>query len=327
MLSGGPPKDGIPAIDNPQFVSAQNPNDIEWLTNEESVLIYEGEATIRIYPIQILTYHEIVNDMVDGLPIAVTYCPLCNTGVAFSAIDHEGTVLDFGVSGMLRYSNMIMYDRQSESWWQQATGRSIAGDYAGAELPILPLNLVSWEQAVDWAAELDKPLEVLSQDTGHNRLYGRNPYPGYDQSNFPFLYQGPELSDDFQPFERVLSVQHKDRWAYITFSELAMKGIAVQNIAGDPILFVYEEGVSSPLDQATVHGGRDIGSVQAFLALDGDRAIAPVLRPDGFIADQNGTGLWSKKGLSQIAGGNRLLPLSSVNHFWFSWSAFLAELE
>ncbi|MGI9256060.1 MAG: DUF3179 domain-containing protein [Salinispira sp.] len=325
ILSGGPPKDGIPAIDMPVFI---DPDEAGWLEDRESVLLYEGERVLRVYPVQVLTYHEIVNDIVDGLPIAVTYCPLCNTGAAFASLDYEGNRLDFGVSGRLRYSNMIMYDRRSESWWQQATGRAIAGEYTGSELKFLPLPLVSWADVRDLSARLDKPIEVLSRNTGHNRPYGQNPYPGYDTGR-PFLYAGPPVDGSFPLLERVIAVKYKNTWAYAPFSLLADEGFAEQTLAGDPVLFVYRAGVNSPLDSRSVHGGREVGSARAYLAVSGGMKLRFLLRDDGLLEDAETGSIWNHQGIAEsgpLAGG-RLPNLPAVNHFWFSWSAFAPETE
>lgn len=326
VLSGGPPKDGIPAINDPAFIS---PEEANWLKEQESVLVYEGNNVIRVYPVQILTYHEIVNDVLDGLPVAITYCPLCNTGVAFASLDHQGMPLDFGVSGRLRYSNMIMYDRQTESWWQQATGLAITGVYAGSELQLLPLQLVSWIDAIDLASQTGKQIEVLSQDTGYNRSYGRNPYPGYDSNSNPFLYRGPELDDSFSPTERVLSVKHGGEWGYAVFSQLERDGFAETEVAGDPVLFVYGAPVNSPLDSSSVSGGRDVGSARVYLARHDGEKLSFSLRSDGLLEDQNTGSVWTHQGIAQSGplAGVRLSSLPAVNHFWFSWSSLVLGSE
>ncbi len=137
ILSGGPPKDGIPAIDNPQFVSTANAD--EWLEELEPVTVFQEQDEVRIYPYQILTWHEIVNDVVGGRPVAVTFCPLCNTAIVFDATV-DGMHLDFGTTGHLRYSNLLMYDRQTESWWQQATGQAVIGKFTGEPLSFVAEN-------------------------------------------------------------------------------------------------------------------------------------------------------------------------------------------
>ena len=175
------PKDRIPAIDAPTFVTTEAAN--AWLSPEEPVLIIQIGDETHIYPIQILIWHEIINDTVGGVPVAATYCPLCNTAIAFERTV-AGQMLDFGTTGRLRYSNLIMYDRPTESWWQQATGEAIAGEFTGRQLTFVPAPMVSWADAQTAYPEGD----VLSRDTGHTRDYGQNPYPGYDDpDSTPFL--------------------------------------------------------------------------------------------------------------------------------------------
>ncbi|HSN73727.1 MAG TPA: DUF3179 domain-containing protein [Anaerolineae bacterium] len=168
VFSGGPPKDGIPAIDAPNFVAVAAAD--EWLQPQEPVVLVQVDGNARAYPLQILTWHEIVNDTVGGLPLAVTFCPLCNTAIAFERT-LDGRVLDFGTTGRLRFSNLLMYDRQTESWWQQAGGDAIAGDLDGRQLAFYPATIVAWDEFK--AAHPDG--QVLSRETGFSRSYGSNP--------------------------------------------------------------------------------------------------------------------------------------------------------
>ncbi|MBI1951134.1 MAG: DUF3179 domain-containing protein, partial [Acidobacteria bacterium] len=172
VFSGGPPKDGIPALHHPRFVRVEEAD--SWIKPQEPVILFESGGDARAYPIQILIWHEIVNDTVNGLPVLITFCPLCNTATAFER-SAQGRVLGFGTTGRLRFSNLIMYDAQTESWWQQATGEAIAGDLSGSRLVRVPASLVSWS---DFKASHPDG-RVLSRDTGYARPYGRNPYPGY----------------------------------------------------------------------------------------------------------------------------------------------------
>ncbi|MFQ5410431.1 MAG: DUF3179 domain-containing (seleno)protein, partial [Anaerolineales bacterium] len=200
VLSGGPPPDGIPALDDPQFVSIADAD--AWLADVEPVISFEHEGDVRAYPLQILIWHEIVNDTVGGLPVSVTFCPLCNATIVFDRTV-DGTVLDFGTSGNLRNSDLIMYDRQTQSWWQQFTGESIVGAYNGTRLTFLPAGIVSW---ADFKAEHPDG-QVLSQDTGYGRSYGSNPYAGYDRiDSRPFLYAG-ELDGRLPPMARVAAIE------------------------------------------------------------------------------------------------------------------------
>ncbi len=178
------PRDNIPSIDAPAFVGADEA--AEWLADVEPVVALDVGGDARAYPLQILTWHEIVNDEVGGLPVAVTFCPLCNSAIAFDR-RLDGELLEFGVSGNLRNSDLVMYDRQTQSWWQQFTGEGIVGKHAGRELEHLPSLLISF--ADFRAAHPDG--KVLSRETGYRRDYGINPYIGYDTSGgTPFLFGG-----------------------------------------------------------------------------------------------------------------------------------------
>jgi hypothetical protein len=184
ILSGGPPKDGIPSIDDPDFQSTNEAD--EWLEDREPVVFVQVGDDARAYPIQILIWHEIVNDVIGGEPLLVSFCPLCNTAIAFKRT-FNGQVLDFGTTGRLRYSNLIMYDRQTETWWQQATGNAIAGEFTGAQLELYPAAIISWADFKN----LHPNGRVLSRNTGYSRDYGKNPYFGYDDINqSPFLFDG-----------------------------------------------------------------------------------------------------------------------------------------
>ena len=181
VISGGVPKDGIPAIDDPEFVSVESA--MKWLDPLEPVIVLDILGVSKAYPLQILIWHEIVNDKLNDRYVAVTFCPLCNASIVFDR-NLDGTILDFGTTGRLRHSDLIMYDRQTESWWQQITGQGVVGDFAGVELQRLPAQIVSFgEYQVAYPQG-----SVLSRDTGFRRDYGENPYRGYDNiNNQPFL--------------------------------------------------------------------------------------------------------------------------------------------
>ncbi|NNE13139.1 MAG: DUF3179 domain-containing protein, partial [Ilumatobacter sp.] len=183
IRSGGPPPDGIPPIDEPRFLL---PGDVDFLADNEPVLALEIDGDARAYPVQIMTWHEIVNDTVGGTPVTVSYCPLCNSAVAYDRRLGD-RILDFGTSGLLYNSALVMYDRQTQTLWSHFTGQGIIGELTGEELVTYPLATVAWST---WRDTNPDGL-VLSRDTGFSRDYGRNPYPGYDRvDGVPFLFQG-----------------------------------------------------------------------------------------------------------------------------------------
>jgi hypothetical protein len=173
LKSGGPSKDQIPALDHPSFVSVADARD--WISPQEPVISVEHNGVARAYPLQILTWHEIVNDRLGGTPVAVTFCPLCYSALVFDR-RVDGETLSFGVSGLLRHSDLVMFDRGTETLWQQFTGEAIVGDRVGDTLTKIPSQILSFKQFADTYPDA----RVLSRDTGYDRPYGRNPYAGYD---------------------------------------------------------------------------------------------------------------------------------------------------
>jgi len=245
IMSGGPPKDGIPALDDPDFVAVADKN----LQPREPVITLEIEGEVaRAYPIRYLTWHEIVNDEVGGIPVAVTFCPLCNSGITFDRRVDQGT-LSFGVSGKLRNSDMIMYDRETESWWQQAIGEAIVGDLNGTELDSLPSWMESWS-----AFATRNPDGLVMATPAFNRNYGANPYVRYDSSNRPFLYSGEMPPHDIPALARVARVGD----AAWPLNRLREQGTLTE--AG--ITFSWEEGQASALDSADIGAGKEVGNVR-----------------------------------------------------------------
>ncbi len=253
ILSGGPPKDGIPAIDNPEFIPAGEAGTSLHDAEPVLTLLYRGVA--RAYPLRYLMWHEIVNDVVGGEPVSVTYCPLCNSALAFKGT-FRGQHLTFGVSGKLRNSDMIMYDRQTESWWQQFEGRAIVGEFAKTDsvLETIPVALESWRAFKERSVP---GMEVLFVGGSWSRPYGKNPYEGYDSLSRPWLYQGDlsELSDlGVRPLDRVVRVGNQ-AWP--------LKRVLEEGVIRESGLAVSWTGQThaSALDSAVIPEGRQIPSV------------------------------------------------------------------
>ena len=320
ILSGGPPKDGIPALDAPRFVSAAEAD--AWLEDREPVIFFQLGADARAYPLQIFMWHEIVNDVVDGVPVAVTFCPLCNSAVAFRRTV-DGQVLDFGTTGRLRFSNLVMYDRQTETWWQQATGEAIAGALTGARLEPLPAAVISWAEFKRAAPDG----RVLSRETGFSRPYGNNPYSGYDDmDNAPFLYRGPQTPGQLPPMARVLTIEHQGEAAAYPYEALAQAGAVNDTVGGAPVVVFWQAGTASALDAGSVAAGRDVGSAAAYLRRVAGRTLTFLPAAEGFTDAETGSA-WNLLGeaFSGPLTGARLEPVVSINHFWFSWAAFRPE--
>ena len=246
IFSGGPPKDGIPAILEPVFTSVAGETQLEPL---EAVMTLELPGSIpRAYPVRYLIWHEIVNDSIDGVPVAITWCPLCNSGIFFDRRLDEA-ILSFGVSGNLRHSDMIMYDHQTESWWQQAVGEAIVGELTGSSLAELPGWMESWD-----AFRMRNPEGQVMARPEHSRPYGYNPYVGYDSSSWPFLYGGQNPPFDIHPLERVVRVGD--------FAVLVNGLESVGTFIHANAEFTWSPGLSSPLDVQDISDGRDIGFVR-----------------------------------------------------------------
>ncbi len=321
IQSGGPPKDGIPAIDRPRFVSPETAK--AWLKAKEPVIALRLAGERRAYPLQILMFHEIVNDEVAGQPVAVTFCPLCNASFVFDR-RVDGQVLDFGTTGRLRKSDLVMYDRQTESWWQQFNGTGIVGRYAGTKLRVLPSEIVAFE---DFAAAYPGG-KVLSRETGHSRPYGRNPYRGYDRiDQSPFLFSDP-VDKRLPPMERVLSVAAGGEQRIYPFAVLEKASEINAELAGVPYVVFVKTGTASPLDAERIADGRAIPAATAFdRRLDG--RVLEFRSRSGKTVDAATGSEWNLFGeaVSGPLRGKQLLPVESGVHFAFAWLAFNPESE
>lgn len=315
--SGGPPKDGIPAIDRPAFVKVAEAG--KWLGAKEPVIVLRIGAAARAYPLQILMFHEIANDTLDGVPVAVTFCPLCNASMVFER-RAGGRTLDFGTTGRLRLSDLVMYDRQTESWWQQFTGKGIVGRYAGTELKRLPSEIVAFE---DFAAAHPAGT-VLSRQTGHERPYGSNPYAGYDRvDQIPFLL-GVKPDERLPPMERVLSVKNR------LYPLSLLERHSVLNRSLGPLAYVVfvKTGMLSPLDREVIAHSRPIPAATAFERRIDGRTLSFELR-DGRYVDRETGSAWNILG-EAVAGplkGRRLSSIDAGVHFAFAWLAFNPDSE
>lgn len=248
IISGGPPKDGIPPIDAPLFRSVAAETAI---SDIEPVISLEVNGDARAYPLRVLIWHEIANDTVGGVPVAVTYCPLCNAAIVFDR-RLDGRHLTFGTTGKLRKSDLVMYDRQTESWWQQFTGEAIVGSLTGKTLTMIPARLESFSEFK--ARHPDG--RVLFPEDPTFRAYGRNPYEGYDSSAVPFLYRG-EMPGNISPMIRVVVVRSLGRVHVVTLALLRKH----RRIEIEQHVLTWRSGQASALDRSVISQGRDIGNV------------------------------------------------------------------
>lgn len=324
IIAGGPPPDGIPPIDDPQFISVAAAD--EWLNDPEPVLVVEIDGEVRAYPIQILMWHEIVNDTVGGVPLSVTYCPLCNSAITFRR-EVRGVETTFGTSGRLYFANLVMYDRATETLWNQFDGRAVVGVLTGDILEMVPSVMVAWG---DFKADRSDALVLDRDQTGYSRPYGTNPYTGLDDPNGqPFLFRG-SVDPRALAMQRVVAVESEGEAIAWTLDAIAggEASVTATEIAGDPIVIFWKTGQSSALETGTVDSGRDVGTVGVFSPLvDGDTLT---FRAEGdLFVDNQTASTWTVLGdaVDGPLAGTTLQPITFVRTFWFSWAAFRPGTE
>ncbi|MHC5060619.1 MAG: DUF3179 domain-containing protein [Planctomycetota bacterium] len=316
LQSSGGGKDDIPAIDRPHFVNIRNAK--TWLKPNEPIISIVVKRIAKAYPLQILIWHEIVNDNIRGTPIAVTFSPLCYSAIVFNrrVTAREST---FGVSGMLRNSGMVMYDRQTQTLWQQFTGQAIVGDKVPKILTQIPSQIISFAQFT----EAYPNGTVLSRRTGYRRRYGQNPYTGYDDiDNKPFMYQG-KTDPRLKPMEKLVGVTIAGQSKAYPYAITSQKRVINDEIAGRAVVVFHDTGTVSALDEPIIAQSRQVGSTGVF-----SRSIYP-----GFLSftydgtkfiDTKTKSTWLINGRA-IAGplkGKRLTPLLHGDYFAFAYLAF-----
>ncbi|MBA2318451.1 MAG: DUF3179 domain-containing protein [Euzebyales bacterium] len=328
VISGGPPPDGIRPIDTPCFDDVGTAG--EWLEPQSPVMVVEVEGDRRAYPLAIMTQHEIVNDVIGGTPVVVTYCPLCNSGLAFERTVvpegrgvADGQVLDFGTSGRLFQSNLVMYDRQTKTLWTQFTGEAVVGeDFLGTELVRIATSLVGW---ADFAEATPEGL-VLSRDSVSGRDYGRNPYPGYEGAGDGFLFDGPR-DDRLPPNTRVVGLGTDIDPVAVVLEQLRTERVVDVEVDGEPVTLWWAPGQASALDRAQVDDGADVGSTGAFVSILADGEVGTFTQADGeegLFTDEETGSTWNLLG-EAVGGeltGSRLQPVPLDDTFWFVWFAF-----
>lgn len=324
IISGGPPRDGIPSIDDPHFESFDEAD--TWLAPTEPVIALEINGEARAYPLSILTRHEIANDEVGGVPVAVTFCPLCNSALVFDR-RVGGEVYEFGVSGLLHNSDLIMYDRTTESLWQQFTGEGIVGFHAGDQLEFVPAGLISFAEFKD--AYPDG--QVLSRDTGiyPQNTYGTNPYGGYDNldNERPFLFTG-ELDDRLPAMMRVVGVRMGEEAMAYPYSILWEVGVINDTFAGMDLVVFHAFGTNTALGNPVIARAEDVGATGVFNPVTGGVRLTFSVADDQIVDDQTGS-VWNLTGqaVSGELAGIKLERILSTDHFWFSWAAFYPQTE
>lgn len=305
IVSGGPPPDGIPSIDDPKFISVQEAG--KFLEDSDFVLGLNINGDIRAYPLQILVWHEIVNDNVGGIPVAVTYCPLCFTNQVFNrSLDDGQEVVEFGTSGKLYNSNLVMYDRTSKSLWSQAMAEGIVGKYAGTKLERVPFDVAYWKE---WK-QLYPESKILSRNTGSNRPYGVDPYGDY-YTNSDVLFPVSNKDNRLGLKEIVIGFENKGQYKAYKLQEIENKKVINDQVNGKPIaLFSLHPFMVRAYDRIVEDG-------ELTLEFENDA-------DNNRIIDKQTGSEWNFEGMA-INGqmkGKQLTRLPYDEGFWFEWIAF-----
>ncbi len=298
IRGGGPPKDGIPSIDNPVFADIQGSH---FMSDSDTVVGLEINGEAKAYPIFILVWHEIVNDNVGGTPVAITYCPLCYTNQVFERVI-DGQEVEFGTSGKLYNSNLVMYDRLTESYWSQALGIAVKGELTGYQLNLIPFDVITWG---DWK-KLHPDTLILTTDTGHIRSYATDPYGNYYTE--PRIFFPVEHSDDrMHPKEIIIGFNQDDIYKAYKQNDIESSVIINDSIGETPVMLISLYSENSRAFERTING----------VVLDFEYV-------DGKIFDSQTNSEWNYDGLS-VSGeyqGEQLERMPIEPGFWFEWFAF-----
>ncbi len=319
IISGGPPPDGIPPIDDPVFLDTAD--NLEILDPSESVVALEINGDARAYPIRAMIWHEIVNDTVGGVPVSITYCPLCNSAVTYRR-EINGVETTFGTSGRLFASALVMYDRATESLWTHFDGKAIVGILTGTQLEAIGSPLMAWDdfraayptsKVLDWTA------------TGFDRPYGQNPYEGYDDdSTQPFLFRGA-LDDRGLAKQRVVGISLGDEVVAYDLNSLSDGEASATNVtvAEQDLVIFWKAGQASALDEGNLEDGRDVGSVGVFSRIVDGRSLTFAAEGKQFVDEETGsTWIISGEAVSGALEGTRLQRIEHLDTFWFAWSTY-----
>ena len=316
------PRDAIPPIDNPQFEAV---SESDWIQGQEPGVLIEIEEDARFYPLSVMTRHEIVNDEVGGIPVAVTYCPLCNTALVFDR-RFEGETLRLGVSGLLRNSDLVMWDDVTQTLWQQVTGEAIVGEHAGKSLTPLASAIVRWADFRDTHPDG----QALSSDQGFGLVYGSNPYEFYSSRGRPYNFYSGEIDDRFPALERVVGISVNGIDKAYPFSLINKVRVVHDNLAGQElVVFWGASDTADALDSGLIADAIGIGTGIVYNpVVDGERLTFVASGDTEFVDNETGT-TWSilGKATSGELAGEELELLPHRNEFWFAWQAFFPDAE
>lgn len=320
------PRESFPIIDYPSFVGIDT--GMRMFFEHEPVISVEIDGQAKAYPLAMLTRHEMANDTLSGIPILPTYCPLCNASIVYDR-RFGGGVLEFEVSGMLRKSDMVMFDRQTETWWQQLEGHGLVGDYAGEYLNVIPSLVISVEEF--FTTYPDGRILSTNTGTGDVERYANNPYVSYDSiGNNPYgrFFDAANVDDRLPAMERVVDVRVEDDFKIYAWSDIASKGVLHDDFNGLEIVIFHKKGTVSVMDAGEIRNSKDIGSVTVFSPIVNGASLKFKARGDTFI-DRSTKSVWDITGacVDGPLKGEQLRIIPHGNHFAFAWLAFHPETE
>lgn len=325
------PRGSFQVLNYPEFIGKEK--GLGEYFKREPVMAVEIDGNAKAYPLNVLSIHEIANDTLEGNPILATFCPLCNSGIVFDrSLNHNGKeyLLDFEVSGMLRKSDMVMADKQTETWWQQLLGKGIVGELAGVELDIIPSLIVSVKEFFDRFPDG----QILSKESGNlkaQQAYGKNYYKNYDSEDgkpYGRFFDEDDLDSRLPPMERIVDIRSQGEFKVYPFSTVAEKGVINDQFNGKNVVLFYKPGVVSILDKKKISESKDIGTVTVFnSSLDGE--VLTFVKKDGNFIDENTKSTWDITGrcVEGELKGKQLNIEPHGNHFAFAWLAFHPETK
>ena len=321
LVSGRPPKDGIPAINDPKFVSPKEA--AKWVSPNEPVLVIEYADEVRAYPLQILIWHELVNDQIGDLPVLISFCPLCNSAIAFDR-RIDGEAYTFGVSGMLRNNCLVMFDRQTDSLWMQLTSEAIVGTLTGKRL-----NIVS-SQSVPFDAFIKNFPEgrVLSKETGHRRLYGVSPYAGYESANGTMFPVGFKKPLPVAPKERLATISIDGKTKAYPFPMLRRSKVTTGRIKKRGFVIFFDPSAVTTMGAEQIAESKKVGAVGVFSPELGGKQLK-FRHKRGKIVDKDTGSTWNLFGMAMEGplAGQRLEPIEHGVYYAFAWLVFNPDTE
>lgn len=315
------PRDGIPPIDRPRFVTVREARN--WLTDKEPVIVLQVKGVSRAYPLQILVWHEVVNEQIGGVPVIITYCSICNSAIVFDRRLGR-RVLSFGITGFVHGANMVLYDRETESWWQQFTGEAIVGDLTGKKLNSLPAQIISFAQ---FASAYPRG-EVLSKQTGHTRDYGRNPHFRYDNiEGGPSHFRG-KPDRRLRSMEKVIGLEVGETAKAYPYSISSTRRVLYDRIGAQELVIFHAEGALSALDATDMKRSKEAGSTGVFAPFVDGRRLSFRYENGLFIDAETGSH-WDILGraVSGSLQGKTLKRIAHGDYFAFAWLAFKPKTE